>query len=240
MANALAYSGGSGYAGTYLVSGSGADVTLSLYGYALSSGVYAYSYGSSFDYSLAWTDGVMSNGTYGLSVAYSTVGGSYDQAEEFSTNYYILTNNSTTNYEFASLSLNASTTNSAYSDGNGYAESLAAAELVNLSSGDEFFVESEALSGANQLSVTEGYWYESIGGYTWSETDYTAYSADSSVWAGFGWGGSYGVWLAPGQTDLIATEAGSLHEAYSTTPAPAAIAPFALGLLAALRRRKRA
>jgi len=54
---------------------------------------------------------------------------------------------------------------------------------------------------------------------------------------------TYEVLLAPGQSDELVFESYDFHEAYtpgSSVPGPAAIAPFALGLVGALRRRKKA
>jgi hypothetical protein len=240
MANADAYAGGEGYSGTYLVSGTGADVALSFYGSYLATGVYASSFGSSYDWSTAWTDGYSANGTLGYSFAYPELGASYDFAKETSTNYFTVTNSSPTDYEYAALSLSASGSAAAYSDGNGYGYGWGGGALVNLSTGDEFIAEDTAFSGLNEMGVNEYYFYSSLGGFSLASYSFSLYSPDSYVWGGASWSGDMWVLLAPGQTDLIATEAASEHEAYSTTPAPAAIAPFALGLLGALRRSKRA
>jgi MYXO-CTERM domain-containing protein len=240
MANAYAYSYGTAYVGTYLTSGSGTDVTLTFDYAMLGSGIGAYGYGSTIDNSVAWTDNFSTNGTYGLSMAFPTVGGSFDFAEEESINVFSLTNTSQSSYEFAVLNLDPSASAEAYSDGNGYGYGIGAAGLYNWSTGDNFIAQDVAFSGENIQGWDEYYFSQSVGGSSWVSYGYAYYGADSYAGGGASWGGAMYVLLAPGQTDLIATEAASYHEAYSTTPAPAAIAPFALGLLGALRRRKRA
>ncbi len=51
---------------------------------------------------------------------------------------------------------------------------------------------------------------------------------------------TYYLRFAPGATDTFYLNVGDYHESYSITPGPAAVAPFALGLIAALRRRRKA
>jgi len=46
--------------------------------------------------------------------------------------------------------------------------------------------------------------------------------------------------FAPGASDTFITSTSATHSAYSVAPGPAAIAPFALGLIGALRRRRKA
>ncbi len=50
----------------------------------------------------------------------------------------------------------------------------------------------------------------------------------------------YYLLFGPGASDTFYAYGNSTHSAYSVAPGPAAIAPFALGLIGALRRRKKA
>jgi MYXO-CTERM domain-containing protein len=239
LASASATCGAGGYSSTYLLSASGADITLSFDYSTLGTGLYALSYGSSVDGSTAWTDNATSNSTFGWSAAYPIVGGSYDMAEEFSKNVYSLTNTNQTEAEYAILNLDATFWAGAGSDGNGYAEAWAYSTLENLSTDEQFIAEDFSFSGENVQSFDSYYFYDSDAGNNWSRSGLIYSGADTWTQNQGGWGGAALFYLAPGQTDYIETEAASFHIAYSTTPAPAALATFGLALIASMRRRRR-
>jgi hypothetical protein len=238
MANAYAFGGAWSSSGTYLVSGTGADVTLSFDYSVLWPDADTYSYGSSSDESVAWTDNYMSNGTYGISFANPVPGGSFDTNSEYSWNFYVLTNNSQSTYEFALLDLYTSNTAVAYSDGNGYGEAVASAMLFDETNGDQYSSMDIAFSGLNRQGWNEDYFSMSVGGSQWSQTLVTYFGADTWVGGGAGWSGAMELYLAPGETDIIGTSAATFHVAVNNTPGPAAMVPFAIGLAGVLRRRR--
>jgi hypothetical protein len=224
----------------YLSSYSGADISWSAYNSYQYADAYPYSYGLSSDTSYGYYDGATYNYSYGYSGAFDSYGGSYDENEEYGATYYSLTNNSTTQGEYAVVYFDDVELSAAQGDWNGYGYAWGETELYNFSTGDDFYSYSLSYSGGDSQSYSTLYSSEYYDGYSWSGS-YTGVGPVGSYTEGENyWYGYYETYLAPGQTEYIGNFEETYHEAYSTTPGPAPMVPFLLGLIALRRRSKKA
>ncbi len=247
MAQAQAYGYGYGYtSASFYQSGSG------LY-YTGNSGVYntnfSYSYVGSNWYSIDYNAGTSSSSysnpftsnAYGYSTSAAQVGGSgivvYDTAQNV-----VTLSNLGSSYD--TLTINVYTYGYGASSANSWSD-------VAFGEGWGTFSDSAGLIAQESvgLAVTAGL---GQGGDYWAYGNYDVYNGSSGASAFYGnvfpaslyaYGYDYETYyltFAPGATDTFYLGSGDYHESYSTTPGPAAIAPFALGLIGALRRRKKA
>lgn len=241
MAHAqYAYAYGSGYASaTFYQSSSGLA-------YTAASGNY-YSYGT---YSLGYNQAqanYYAGATPGYAEAYGwsasarqTSGVAWAWGDISNENYVTITNVSS---HYDTLQINAFT--SAYS----YALVGSWNDIAYAYGTGEFFDSAGLiLQESYTLAARQGLGYGSFG-YAYSYDPYNGVFGVSASFpnvfpANLAASASdfetYYLTFAPGASDTFYSYGFGEHSAYSTTPAPAAIAPFALGLVGALRRRKRA
>ncbi len=241
MAHAYASGYGDGYASAqYYESAPGLYLTAA-------SGQY-YSYGNSsvgsnwygVDYFYGSSTGQYS-GAYGVSFSAAQPGGSGFAASLATANYLTITNLSSHN---DTLYVYAQTFGygSSYVDGwNNYSEGVGVGQFY-----DSYGLINQWSEGA---AATLGLGLGGDFAYAANYDGYNGYSS-SSYYGGnvfpAGLAGEasdyqlYALTFAPGASDTFFTYAGEYHVAYSVTPGPAAVAPFAIGLIGALRRRKAA
>jgi|SRR5579862_7893941 len=240
---ALAQSGAGAYAESYLTntSYSGADVTVSEYDWYQLTNVFNgfYSYGSYFDYSSGYSDGMSYNDSTGESVAYAIPGGSYDVNDENGGIYYQITNNNPNQGEWAWLFFDGYSEAAAEGNASGYGWAEGGSEIINYTNGDYISDGVTAESGEIGPAWYETDWYYDIAGSVSSSYSVTYAPMDSYVETSQDFALYYGIYLAPGTSENIGVFEGTEHEAYQTTPGPAALAPFGIGLAGALRRRRR-
>ena len=248
QAVAMAQSGAGAFAESYLSNSvySGPDVTDTEYDwYQLVNVFYGkYSYGSYYDYTSGYSDGLSYNQSYGSSEAYAVDGGSYDVNLETGGIYYAVTNHNPTSGEWAWLYLDGQTVAAALGDHDGYGWAEGGTEVINYTNGDFISEGSAAESGGAGLSWATVETYTDIAG-TINSASFTTYSGSDTYAGGYGGGGGlnftllYGVYLAPGATEDMGVFEGTEHEAFEATPGPTALVPFGLGLLATLKRQKK-
>jgi len=241
MAHATAVGYGDGYASaSYYESSTGLYYTAQVGNY----NGYGYSYVGSNWYGVDYLnyDNGFYNSTFGESVAYDTPGAGSGFFGELYGEGGVTISNLSSHYD--TLYVYAYT----YGFGEGYSSSW-----NNYGEGEgvgEFFDSAgliEQYSEGFGAALGRGYggdyaaWenYDIYNGYT------SGFGFFGNVFPGYAYGYSsdyqlYTLYFAPGASDTFYTYSYDAHVAYATTPAPAAIAPFALGLIGALRRRKRA
>jgi MYXO-CTERM domain-containing protein len=238
--DALGYASGYAYAGFYNYAGSGMYITGAGGGYYYY-GSYTYGAAGGIDY-LGYNIGNPEiSSVYGESVAYAQPGGSLSESILETYNWTTITNTSNYyQYEFV------------YASTSSFSEAYAGsynAQAVGNSYGWVF----DSAGAVDQFSETgAGSFGLGAGGTYAYAYNYDLYNGFSGIYSYFGgsfpnyaYGSAYDAqWytliFAPGASDTFYTEGYEYHGAYATTPAPAAIAPFALGLIGALRRRKKA
>jgi MYXO-CTERM domain-containing protein len=229
----------SAYANGYVYgSWSGGD---SYYSYAGQDFYANYAYGAASSYETRGYTTYL-NG-YGASTAGPGYGISYGESE-----YYFVTElYNGSNYTQAEyVTVDTSSVTSAY------------ANVGQFAGGESYGWGYDTNGNYDQYSESESYVDNAFYGYNfaYAETYVNGYVyyAQGGPYYGFyptGWGASaafdntYEVLLAPGQYDDLVFYSFDLHETESFTgassgvPGPAAVAPFALGLLGAMRRRRK-
>jgi len=241
MANAYAQGVGSGYSSaTYYQSQAGLYFTAAsgqYYGYAAS---FVGSNWAGADYYGGAVPDSQYSTVYGYSQAGPQVGGAGFYGSLATENFVTLTNLSS-HYDTLYIYAQTQGYGSGYSSNwNEYGAGVGAGE----------FFDSYGL--IFQESVGEGFTGGRYGGASAFAFNYDIYNGSS--YASYYGGNSYAqsaagsasdfqlyiLSFAPGASDSFYTYGSEAHVAYSTTPGPAAVAPFALGLIGALRRRKKA
>jgi MYXO-CTERM domain-containing protein len=229
----------------YSYAGSGVYITNSggEYGY----GYYQYGNATGVDY-LNYNIGNPAMGeVYGGSEAWAQPGGSFSNSGLIETAWTTITN--TSNY-YQELFVDVVTEGYGvgYTDSfNGFGVGSAYGWVFDTAGALDQLSETESAAsgiGAPALALasagTYGYSYnfDYFNGWTGSSY-YLGGSYPNGIFTSAYDSQSYVLWFAPGESDTFNATASEGHAAYATTPAPAAIAPFALGLIAALRRRKK-
>ncbi len=237
-----AYSSGLGYASAYYYqSQAGLYFTASggqYYSY------YATSVGSAWytlDYYYGGFPEAQWSEAYGSSGAWAQPGGSGVYSYITSSNYVTISNLST-HYDL--LTVKAYTSAGSYASANSWQD-----YAYDYSLGEFYDSAGLIVQYSETGAFTLGLGYGGNSGYAYS---YDPYNGFFGVSASFGSMFPYSVsasasdfqyyylLFGPGASDTFYTYAYDPHEAYSITPGPAAVAPFALGLIGALRRRKKA
>jgi len=238
LANAQAAALGYGYANAqYYESNYGLYYTTESSNY---SGLYSFATGDS--YTIDEFGGSLPNpnhGSYaiGESVAYPAVGNSWAYGTAYNENYVTISNLS--NY-YDTLIINVQT----YGLGEAYSASW---QSIGYAWGGGVFEDSYGLIFQESFgeAAAQGLGYQSFWAWSNYDTNYGgsyafgyyppifpqllyAYAYDTET---------YYLTFAPGASDTFYTEGFDTHSAYATTPGPTALAPFALGLVGALRRR---
>jgi MYXO-CTERM domain-containing protein len=178
---------------------------------------------------------------YGESYAYTAVGGSYDSRVLDSYNWVTITNTSNYyQYEFvdaytASSSEGFASNYNAYGYGESYGWVYDSAGALDQYSETGSFALGLGYGGTYGYAYNYDYYNGLTGVYA-----YFGGSFPNGVSAGISDTQAYTLIFAPGASDTFYVIGDEAHVAYATTPAPAAIAPFALGLLGGLRRRRKA
>jgi len=220
---------------------SGADITFSVYSSFQDTDLEPSSYGLSADITYGLFDGATSNYSYGYSGAFSTAGGSLDQNAEEGATYFLLTNNSSTTGEYAYIYFFDQESSAALGDGYGTGEADAFSELYNYATGEDLnsYADSESGQGIDAWDQTG--FFEYYNGYIDAGTDTTYFGTNAESSGYDDWEGDYVTYLAPGQTEELVNFEETYHyavtaQAQNSTPSPAAMVPFALGLIARRRR----
>jgi len=238
MANANAYGSGSGYATASYLQNYGGGLYYSavsgqyygVYQFAIGNSAVGDSYGGGFNYS-ADSGASISAPTYPYSWGYGT---SYNE------NYTTITNGS--NYN-SYLFIKAYTSASSYSYATSWSDiGYGYGTGAFFDSAGILFQESFAETAAQGLGYTSFAYasnYDTNFGGSYSYARY-APIFPMALSAGAADLEYYELVFSPGASDTFYYYGASTHSAYSTTPGPVAVAPFALGLLGALRRRKKA
>ncbi len=247
MAQAQAYGYGAGY-----VSASFFQSGVGLY-YTGNTGLYStgFSYSSvgsnwySIDYNVGTSSSSYTNPfvaeAYGWSTSSAQPGGSGIAVTDTVENAITLTN---LGQNYDTLTINVLTSGAGASSANswqdvglgeGVAQFTDSAGLIRQLSGAIAETAGLGLGGdyafAANYDIYNGYNSSSYFGGNVFPASLSGYATDSQT---------YYLRFAPGATDTFYLQSGDFHESYSITPGPAAIAPFALGLIGAFRRRKKA
>jgi MYXO-CTERM domain-containing protein len=238
--DALGYGSGYAYAGLYSYAGSGMYITSYGGGYYYY-GSYSYGAAGSIDY-LGYNIGNPEiSSVYGESVAYAQPGGSLSESTLETYNWTTITNTSNY-YQYEFVYASTSGYGFAYA-GNYNAQAIGQGYGVVFDSAGAIYQFSEA--GAASFGLGAGGTYAYAYNFDFYNGLSGVYSYLGGSFPNSAWGSAsdnqwYTLIFAPGASDTFYTEGYDFHGAYATTPAPAAIAPFALGLIGALRRRKKA
>jgi MYXO-CTERM domain-containing protein len=238
--DAFGYAGGYAAAGYYSYAGSGMYIT-GQGGQYYSYGSYSYGTAYSVDYlSYQLGNPVYSEG-YGASYAWAQPGGSLSEASLDTYNWTTITNTSNY-YQYEFVYATTESVSEAYA-GNFNAQGVGSSYGWVFDSAGVISQYSETGAGSFGLGAggtySYAYNYDIYNGFS-GVYSYFGGSFPNSAYASASDGQWYTLIFAPGASDTFYTEAYEYHGAYATTPAPAAIAPFALGLIGALRRRKKA
>jgi MYXO-CTERM domain-containing protein len=174
---------------------------------------------------------------YGGAAAGEPSGYAFADQEAFT--YYFLTNNSQTDSEYVGFEVSSYATSAASADrSTDYGESFALSYFYDEDYGYAAYGYSESLSGTDSYSV----WYGAFDGVVETSGIDGEFAYPTPVSSSEYVEGEYYTVLAPGQTDILWSVTYGYEEGYAkptATPSPAAVAPFALSLLAAVRRRRR-
>ena len=238
---------------TYDPTYSGADISFNSLGSSEVSNYDPYHNGYYSDGTVATGDGVTYNESYGVSSAtpgdgyydpisetYTAIP-SYDQNQEYGGIGFTLTNSNQTTGEYADITLHYADYSQAQGDYDGGATAVAVSSLSN-TDGDIISLSTRSTSGGDFDDYTEQQFSYFVGGVGYvDQTDSITLGPVDGLASGVtSLSFIYVAYVAPGQTERITNAESTLHEALATAPSPAAIAPFAFGLIAARRRRKSA
>jgi hypothetical protein len=177
---------------------------------------------------------------YGWSASGSQVGGAWAWGSIAAENWVTMTNTSS-HYDLLTIAVGTSASSYA---------SIGSWNDIGYAYGTGEFFDSAGLvvQLSETLAARQGKGYGSFG-YAYNYDPYNGFTGvfatfpnvfPASLSAGASDFQYYYLNFAPGASDTFYTYGAATHSAYSITPGPAAVAPFALGLIGALRRRKKA
>ena len=247
-ANAFGASGGIASDEMGLDSQSGFDITLTAYSQSEYTDQNPGFFGSYSDTTLGWVNGSFNDVPYlnrseGVSDAWEGASPSYDQNYEYGTTFFYLLN-SGSQAEYAVIDLDNELESAATgTDDQSWGEAWSGTELFNQSTGEYFYADATTFAGLGEQSWVETNLDYNYDGVTSNDPSLTYFGVNQIVTGDADWNGEYVALLQPGQAEYLydyefTEHWASFTPATSSTPGPVAIAPFALGMLAARRRRR--